>query len=230
MTQPQDPTAAHQGVSDIVSVDEAILDRYAGVYQIGDWNVLTVRREGVRLLIDFPSRPSIELRPTSECDFETVDFAELPITFDRKPDGTVPSLRIRTKGGDQSATRIDNATAEQVKARFATRIKEQKPLPGSEGAVRGLVEGLITGQPDYNAMHPTLAYLARQQMPGLHTTAAYLGAIKSIEYQGVGGQGWDVFDVHQERGTARVRIILRSDGLITGALFAVKDGPLSLGP
>jgi hypothetical protein len=230
MTQSQDPTAPHQSESDAVSVDEATLDRYAGIYQIGDWNVLAVRREGGRLLIDFPARLAVELRPTSDCDFETVDTTELPITFDRNPDGTVASLRVRMKGGDLSAVRIDSATAEQVTARFAARIKEQKPLPGSEAAVRGLVEGLVTGQPDYNSMHPSLAYVAREQMPRLHTTAAYLGAIKSIEYQGVGGQGWDVFDVHQERGTARVRIILRSDGLITGALFVVQDGPLSLGP
>jgi len=41
---------------------------------------------------------------------------------------------------------------------------------------------------------------------------------------------WDVYDVQHERGTARVRIILRSNGLITGALFVVKDGPVSIGP
>jgi hypothetical protein len=88
----------------------------------------------------------------------------------------------------------------------------------------------FTGQPDYNEMHPALAYVARQQMHRLHTTAAYLGTVKSIDFQGVGSQGWDVYDVHHERGTARVRIILRSDGLITGALFVVKDGPVSIGP
>ena len=64
----------------------------------------------------------------------------------------------------------------------------------------------------------------------MHTTAAYLGAIKSIEFQGVGAQGWDVYDVHHERGTARMRIMLRADGMISGALFVVKDGPASLGP
>jgi DNA-binding transcriptional MerR regulator len=59
---------------------------------------------------------------------------------------------------------------------------------------------------------------------------AETGAIKSIEFQGVGAQGWDVYDVHHERGTARMRIMLRADGMITGALFVVKDGPASLGP
>ena len=101
-----------------------------------------------------------------------------------------------------SAARIDDATADHVKAKFEARLKDQEPLLGSETAVRRLVEGLIKGQPDYHAMHPSLAFVARQQLRGLHATAAYLGAIKSIDYQGVGGQGWDVFDVNHERGTA----------------------------
>jgi DNA-binding transcriptional MerR regulator len=230
MSQSQEPPISHLSDSDGLSIPESVLDQYAGIYQIGDWNVLTVRRENARLLIDFPTRPGIELRPTSESDFETVDIVEQAITFDRNPDGTYASLRIRLKGGDISAMRIDGVTAEQVKARFEARLKDQKPLPGSEAAVRGLVEGLIKGQPDYNAMHPSLAFVARQQLPGLHATAAYLGAVKSIGYLGVGGQGWDVFDVNHERGTARVRIALRSDGLITGALFTVKDDSLTRGP
>jgi hypothetical protein len=48
--------------------------------------------------------------------------------------------------------------------------------------------------------------------------------------QGVGSQGWDVYDVRHEHGISRVRIIMRPGGTITGALFVVKDGPVSLGP
>jgi hypothetical protein len=141
------------------------------------------------------------------------------------------SARFRfMKQGVRESGRVDEATCERVKARLAVRIKAQEPLEGSELAVLRLVEGLVTGQPDYDGMHPALAYITRQQMARLHTAAAYLGHVKSMEFQGVGSQGWDVYDVHQERGTARVRIILRSDGLITGALFVVKDGPVSLGP
>ncbi len=67
------------------------------------------------------------LRPTSECDFEMDDLSGMPITFDRGPDGAVSSLRMRTKGGDMAATRVDQATAEQVRPRLAQRIENQTP-------------------------------------------------------------------------------------------------------
>jgi hypothetical protein len=92
-------------------------------------------------------------------------------------------------------------------------------------ATRLEVEGLIAREPAYDAMIPALAYIVRQQLHSLHTTAASLEAIQRIEFKGVGGQGWDVYDLLQERGTSRVRIMLRSHGLPTGALFVVKDGP-----
>ena len=228
MSQPQDTAA--RSPDDAVSIDEAVLERYAGFYQVGEWNILTIRREGPKLFAESPSRPRTELRPTSECDFDMDDPTGIPVTFDQGPDGTVPSLRMRMKGGDLTAVRVDPATAEQVRARLAERIKNQRPLPGSEAAVRRMVQGLISGQPDYNEMHPALAHVTRQLLHRLHTTAAYLGDVKSIEFQGVGSQGWDIYDVHQQRGVARVRIVLRPDGQITGALFVVKDGPLSLGP
>ena len=230
MSQSQDPNAARSDEPDTITLSDAVLDRYAGLYQTGDWNVLTIRREDTKLFIEFPDRAPVELRPTSECDFETVDFASLAITFDQNSDGATASLRMRMRGGDFPAARIDSATAEKVKAGLAARIKAGTSLPGSDSAVRRLVEGLIAGQPNYGEMHPILAYVTRQQLGRLHTTAAYLGAIKSIEFQGVGSRGWDVYDVHQERGTARVRLVLRQDGLVTGALLVVKDGPTSLGP
>lgn len=230
MGQSNDAHGTDPETQDAVQISDAILDSYAGQYQIGDWRILTVKRDGAKLFIEYPNRPQVELRPTSECDFEALDVVEQPVTFDRGTDGTVSSLRLRTKGGDMMALRVDSATADLVRARLAARIRDQKALAGSEAAVRRLVEGLISGQPNYVEMLPVFAHIAKQQLHQLHTAAAFLGAIQSIDFKGVGGQGWDVYDVRHERGTSRVRIIQRSDGLIAGAIFMVKDGPVSLGP
>ncbi len=228
MTQSTDPTAHRTGEND-PTLDEALLDQYAGDYQVGEWSVITVRREGSRLLIELPTRPGMELRPTSECDFEIVG-PELAVTFDRSSDGVVSSLRLRMKGGDMAAQRIDAATAEQVRSRLAARIKEAKRVPGSEAAAHRLVESLLSGQPNYEEMHPALAYATRWQLPSLRALATHLGAIESISYQGVGSAGWDVYDIQHEHGRSRCRIMLHSDGLITGALLQVTDGPISMGP
>ena len=191
--------------------------------------MITVLREGSRLLIELPPRLALELRPTSECDFEAVG-PELAVTFDRGSDGAVSSLRLRMKGGDMAAQRIDAAAAEQVRAQLAARIENPKPLPGSEAAVRRLVESLLSGQPHYGEMHPVLAHATRWQLPSIRALAMQLGAVQSLTFQGVGGAGWDVYHIQHEHGRSRCRIILRSDGLITGALLQVTDGPISLGP
>jgi hypothetical protein len=55
------------------------------------------------------------------------------------------------------------------------------------------------------------------QLPLLQPLAAYLGAIRSIEFRGVGSDGWDVYDVHRERGASQWRILLSADGKIVSA-------------
>ncbi|MGH8227932.1 MAG: MerR family transcriptional regulator [Steroidobacteraceae bacterium] len=228
MPQSLEP-AMHRTAESDPTLDEALLGQYAGQYQGGEWSVITIRTDGSRLLIELPGRPGMELRPTSECDFEAIG-PELAVTFDRGSDGAVSSLRLRLKGGDMPAARIDAATADQVRARLAERIRESRPLPGSEAAAHRLVESLLDGRPHYEEMHPALAYATRWQLPFLRTLATQLGAIQSMSFQGVGHAGWDVYDIQHEHGKSRCRIALRSDGLIVSALLQVTDGPISLGP
>jgi len=136
---------------------------------------------------------------------------------------------LRQQGIEVQAVRIDAATAEQLKARLIARIENKTPTPGSEQALRRLIDGVRTGTPDYEEMSPALTQVIQRQLPRLQPISSYLGEIRSIEFQGVGAQGWDVYDVHRERGTARWRIALGSDGKILGAL-AVLTSPVTLGP
>lgn len=226
MTQPSDRDGSEEPDA---ALDEALLEQYVGFYQGGEWSVIHIRREGKCLLLDLPSRPAVELRPTSECDFESIGPERL-VTFDRASDGTVSGLRLRMKGGDMWAQRIDSAAVEQLQARLAARIQARTPLPGTEGAVRQLVEDLRNGKFDYEQMHPALAYETRWQVSRLQASLAQMGAIQSIAFQGVGSAGWDVFDVQHQHGTSRFRILLGPNGTITGLLIVVKDGPPFLGP
>jgi hypothetical protein len=95
--------------------------------------------------------------------------------------------------------------------------RRQKPLPGSEAALRRLVEGIETGNPPYEEMSSQLEQLVRMQLPLLQPLAEYLGAFRSIEFRGVQGGGWDQYDVHCERGTSRWRILLSGDDRIASA-------------
>jgi hypothetical protein len=113
-----------------------------------------------------------------------------------------------------NAPRIDATTADRLIAKLSERIENQKPLPGSEATLRRFIEGAEAGNPPYEEMSSQLGQLIRQQLPGLQLVASHLGAIRSIEFRGVGSEGWDQYDVHGERGTSRWRILLSANGEI----------------
>jgi hypothetical protein len=59
----------------------------------------------------------------------------------------------------------------------------------------------------------------RNQLPVLHESSAMLGPVVSVQFIGVGSQGWDLYQVKHAHGMVQVRIILDSTGLISGALM-----------
>ena len=57
--------------------------------------------------------------------------------------------------------RVDAAVAEQINANIEAKIQSQSATPGSEAALRRLIAGHISGNPDYAQLSPELAKAAR---------------------------------------------------------------------
>ena len=91
-------------------------------------------------------------------------------------------------------------------------------MPGSEAALRKLIEGISSGMPDYEAMTPEMADVTRQQLARLRSEARAGGSIQSIAYGGVDDRDWDVYDVRLEKFSTQWHIALAADGKIGGAL------------
>ena len=222
MTQSK-PRSASTGHDDVawVAVDRAVLDSYAGFYRRGGYGVTTVWREDKKLFIDAPipgSVGAVALHPTSETEFyPTHGAGYFQYTFLRDPQGAVSGFRVRVQGVEFTSPRVDAATAEQLKAKLSERIQSQKPLQGSDAALRRLVERIQAGNPPYEEMSSQLKQLVRMQLPLLQPVAGYLGAFRSIEFRGVESGGSDQYDVHCERGTSRWRILLSADDKIASA-------------
>jgi DNA-binding transcriptional MerR regulator len=218
-------TQSQPGSHDVAwaTVDLAVLDSYAGFYQGGEYGVTRIWRDGQKLFNDAPipgSVGAIELHPVSETEFYPTNGAGFfQYTFLRDPAGAVSAVLIRVQGVESTFPRIDVATAERLKARLSERIQSQKPLPRSDAALRCLVEGIQSGNPPYEAMSSQLEQLVRQQLAGLQLVAAYLGAIRSIEFRGVGNEGGDQYDVLGEHGTSRWRVLLSADGKMASASY-----------
>ena len=93
-------------------------------------------------------------------------------------------------------------------AAFAKRFKDQTLRPGSEAALRKMIEGLRLGKPDYDLMSPGLADVTRQQLPQLQSMIVELGALQSVTFKGVGPGGADIYQVKFENGSLEYRIWL----------------------
>jgi DNA-binding transcriptional MerR regulator len=235
MTQSQ-PSTALTGHDDVawVTVDLAVLDSYAGFYRRGENEVTTIWRDGQKLFIDAPipgSSGAVALHPTSETEFyPTHGAGYFQYTFLRDWQSAISAVLMRVQGVEFTFPRIDETTAERLMAKLSERIQSQKPLPGSDAALRRLVEGIQAGDPPYEEMSPQLEQVVRLQLPLLQPAAEYVGAARSIEFRGVGSGGWDQYDVHCERGTSRWRILLSADGKIASASYdwdRPKSAPLS---
>jgi DNA-binding transcriptional MerR regulator len=224
MTSSQ-PNTASTGHDDVawVTVDVTVLDSYAGFYRRGEYGVTTIWREGSNLFIDAPipgSVGAVALHPTSETEFyPTHGAGYFQYTFLRDPQDAVSGVLTRVQGIEFTAPRIDAMTAEQQKAKLSERLQSKNPLPGSEAALRRLIEGIQAGHPVYEEMSSQLEQYVRQQLPEVQLVASLLGDIRSLEFRGVGSEGWDQYDVHGEHGTSRWRILLSEDGNIASASY-----------
>ena len=119
--------------------------------------------------------------------------------------------------------RIDAATAQQITNWTEEKVKSQSASPGTETALRRLIEGIITGSPNYDEMSALLAEATRQQLPNLQSGLVELGTVRSVTFLGVGAQGEDVYSVRHENGASHWRIALDSKGVISTAW--VTPGP-----
>ena len=85
-------------------VDPALYDLYAGEYELAPGFVLTVRRDGNRLLTRATGQEELEVFPASETEF-FLKVVDARITFVKGPDGKVTSLVLRQGGREMPAKR-----------------------------------------------------------------------------------------------------------------------------
>ena len=210
-----------------VALDPRVLDAYVGRYQVARNVTLLVTREGNALFIRPTGQPIFEIAAESDRRFFPTTF-EAQITFETDASGRATALIIDENGCSPRATRLDDATAKQVadaEAAFAKRFKDQTAAPGSEAALRRMIEELRLGKPNYDLMSSGLADATRQQLTQIRATLAPLGALQSLTFKGVGPGGADIYTAKFENGTLEYRIWLAADGKIDSANYRPPPAP-----
>lgn len=201
-----------------IKVHANVLERYVGEYKLNDDMIVSVRRDGERLLAKLTGQPEFEIFPESEQKFfwKVVDAQ---VTFAAENEQPSSRLTLHQGGQNMSAPRVEEGTAERVQTALDTRIQTQAATPGSDATLKRMLESSRLGNPNYNEMSPVLANAVRQQLPMMQSHLQKLGAVKSLEFQGVGSAGWDSYNVQHEHGTSQWRIAMSPDGKIAGALM-----------
>jgi len=122
------------------------------------------------------------------------------------------------KVGAKPLKDIETASVERVFAPGTT------PLPGYETAMRGLILGYLSGQPDYSIMAPQFADQTRRDLARLHAELMPLGELQSVKFRRP-MMGGGEFILTFAKGSRLMPIVLDQDGKIAAALPPIPAPP-----
>jgi hypothetical protein len=208
-----------------IALTPDILDQYVGFYLRAANLVFAITREGDHLELRTPygplDEPPLELEAQTQTSF-ALKMGGPHFVFVRERSWSSPRLSIlyALPGGASflvPLSRIDASTAERIKASNELRARSQTPLPGSDAALRRLIEGILADEPPYDVMTPWYAELVKEAGDFTRMLYEKRGAIRSIEFRDVSPTGADVYLVRQEGGVSTWFIYLNANGLIQDA-------------
>jgi len=206
-----------------ISLDRTVLDRYAGFYlQLQINAVISVMRDSDRLFVQWNWQRKFPVYAKSEMEFVS-KAGKIHIRFMASGTAPAPTLTWQGSGSDMRMERIDAAQASKAERMLADKIKNRSPNPGSEAALRRLIDGIAKGHPNFHEMSDFLSEATRKHLSRMRENHAELGAVQSVVFLGLNRNGADVYTVKHENGAAHWRIGLNPEGLIATA--AATPGP-----
>jgi bla regulator protein blaR1 len=100
------------------AVDTAILDGYVGFYQLNDYAVMTITRNGQQLNAKLADQKTVPIHARSNTEFS---YKDARISFITDPDGQTTSLILQQYGANVPMKRIDAAAAQRIAAAIAAQ-------------------------------------------------------------------------------------------------------------
>jgi CubicO group peptidase (beta-lactamase class C family) len=197
-----------------ITLAPEILPRYVGVYAMGPGVNMNITLADGQLISQMTGQGKLPLFAESQTMFFP-KAVNAQIEFPKDETGPASQMIFHQNGRDMTAKRLGDVEAKKVTdaaIAFDKRFKDQTAAPGSEAALRRMIEELQAGKPDYDRMSPGLANATRQQLPQLQPMITSLGALQSINFKGVGPGGADIYQIKFEKGSLEYRIWLGADG------------------
>jgi Domain of unknown function (DUF3471). len=208
-----------------IEADARLLDSYVGWYQLAPNRVLTVTRDGDRMVVQETGRPKFVVTAHAADAFSS-NHDDLVI-FLRDEQAKVTQVLLQEPlSGARLAPRVDATKARMIEEEFARRIaevpdrfREQTPMPGSKEAILRGIADMRRGAPNYDRMSASLAAKVRREASQTQSMFNALGAVESIFFRGVGPGGYDIYGVKFAHGFAEFRLLLGADGKADDVIF-----------
>ena len=205
---------AHRHDYKPITVDPKVLTHYIGVYQGPSPQPVVIDMNGDQLTAKLSSLPPGNALPESDTKFFAMG---IEIEFPKVAEGRhAEQLTLRQGQRETVCKRLDDEAAKPIleaAAASAKRIKDNKPLPGAEAAVRKLIADVQAGKLDDTMFAPG----GQQFMPQLTSEVSKMGTVKSIRFLAVGPAGPDIYIVESDKGSWEFRIWLTTDGKVERA-------------
>ena len=200
-----------------IKLDAKALSRYVGAYQLAPGAVMLVTLDNDQLISQLTNQGPIPIFPQSETVFfpKVVD-AQLEFSAN-DAQGRPTQLTLHQDGRSMPARRLDDAEFKRLTdaaEAVSKRVKDQTALPGSESALRRIIEEVRSGNPNYDLLGSGLASTVRQQLPQIQAQIVQLGAVQSMSFKGVGPAGADIYHVQFANGVIEFRIGVGADGKV----------------
>lgn len=202
----------------------ADFDKFVGYYRFGSSGAprafAHVYRKGDHYYSQLTGQPPVEVFPESPTEFfATVVAAQ--ISFATGPDGGVTGMVLHQNGYLRPWPRSSKSAYDAFEAKLQQRVRENRPSPGTEAAIRRQIQSLeTTSHQLYAEMTPQLAAAARAQDPQHTAMWKRLGALHSLGFESVLPNGNDDYLATFAHGQLVVIIApLTPDGKISGLLY-----------
>lgn len=200
------------------------MDKFSGYYEtpLMANRPLKVYREGDHLLAHVIGQPAMAFYPESPTSFFSRD---LPVqgSFQVNGQGMVGGVVLHQNGHDLPAARIDDARGKALEQALAERVKSNKPLPGSEAALRAHIAQIKAGKIDRDSLMADKADAVISLLPKIQAEMLPLGDLQSVQFKRVDEGGMDVYRATYANGVRDWWVLVTPEGKLDSMWF----GPAS---
>jgi hypothetical protein len=189
---------------------------YEGTYQLDEFVLMEVTRDGRRLWTQINGQRKMEVYAERQDEFFSRDV-DAQVRFKRDARGQVNVLVLSQGGAEYAGPRLDRAGIAAASMRINQNLVRTGPRPGGEALLRRNIDLAVEGRVNLDDLTPQFAQQVRRVLPRFARELAPYGKLKSISFLMVDGNGWDVYRVQHEHGQRDWHILINSDGKVAQA-------------